>query len=300
MKRKFIHNMNTPRKKRKYNVNDVNNASNNNNNSNNTKMVCVICLSEMPSQSLHEHYSKYHNELLVSTTSKFSNVIQKCNDLYNNNNNTDNEELDIKQKKKLYGDKDKFRLKLDLLHKNRHKNPDKNRDKNRHKNRHKNKTKIKNKKIEFNVPRFELNNMKNMNNNKEEKLTEFFNKLIPNIGTSVDSLILDNSMNGINNNSNNDNNNNNNNNNKYKSIINSLIGFDTNKHELSYLLSNVEKLNISNSEYKLLIKILFEQLWNARIICDEQILYIKYINMIDIGNRMQISFMLNQLKLNYN
>ena len=29
-------------------------------------------------------------------------------------------------------------------------------------------------------------------------------------------------------------------------------------------------------------KILFEQLWNAHKICDEQTLYIKYINMIDI------------------
>eukprot|EP01084_Bolivina_argentea_P302312 521801_1 len=254
MKRKYAEAMNVPRKKR--------------------KLVCVICLSEMPSQSLHEHYSKYHNELLVPTTSKFNNVIQKCSETSNNmDDNTKQTEL-------LYGDNETLRLKLNVIKKN----------------------KLKQKQIKFNVPIFELHSNSNSNSNnaitnhseddhykkkkkkrkhkkrkkrkkdkdngkvKEDELTDIANHSIPYNATG------------------------------YESILNSLKKFEDNSHSLSYLLLEPTMFPSDISQCKLLIKILFEQLWNARKICDEQILFIKYLNMMDTGNRMQIQFILNQLR----
>merc|ERR1712032_1527795 len=50
------------------------------------------------------------------------------------------------------------------------------------------------------------------------------------------------------------------------------------------------------SECQSLLKVLFEQLWNARNICDEQRRCIEYQNTIDTGNRMQLQFILHSLK----
>jgi len=117
-------------------------------------------------------------------------------------------------------------------------------------------------------------------NDKTEQLTDILTDSIPHIATSASSIISTPNEKQ----------------NKFESILRSLSKFESNTHSLSHLLSDSAVIPEDMLQCKLLIKILFEQLWNARKLCDEQILYIKYINMIDAGNRMQISFILNQLK----
>mmetsp|Transcript_33828 Transcript_33828/g.54141 ORF Transcript_33828/g.54141 Transcript_33828/m.54141 type:complete len:457 (-) Transcript_33828:794-2164(-) len=65
---------------------------------------------------------------------------------------------------------------------------------------------------------------------------------------------------------------------------------------MSKLLCNDALIPSELPQCQLLIKHLYEQLWNARKICDEQKAYMKYLNVMDVGNRIQISFILNELK----
>ena len=83
---------------------------------------------------------------------------------------------------------------------------------------------------------------------------------------------------------------------KYEAIVHSLFKFEQNSHDLSHLLGGSGVIPSDLSQCKLLIKILFEQLWNARKVCDEQQQFIAYMNQIDAGNRMQLSFILKELK----
>ena len=84
----------------------------------------------------------------------------------------------------------------------------------------------------------------------------------------------------------------------YQWIIDSVKKFESNRHDLSRLLSD-DMIPSDVSQCQSLIKVLFEQLWNSRAICDEQMMCIEYHNVIDAGNRMQISFILNALKKNH-
>jgi len=78
-------------------------------------------------------------------------------------------------------------------------------------------------------------------------------------------------------------------------LIESVRKFESSRHSLSRLLSD-DIIPDDLSQCQSLIKVLFEQLWNSRAICDEQMMLIEYHNVIDAGNRMQISFILDSLK----
>merc|ERR1712228_400557 len=252
-------------------------------------MGCLIS-----TEQIHSHYLKYHPELLTGCkSSAFKTVSSKYN-AFNQKEDTS---------KAYFGDNEEYRSKLEKLHRKTMNNT---KDKN-----------IAQKPIKFNVPRFELktninnfNQIQNVNiiNTKKYKkkskkkkkrkrhhrelsednkianqLTDISLKTMQNTSTlNKNSIFFDGlKKNEIKNPKE-----------KYEAIIHSLFRFEQNTHDLSHLLGSLGKIESP----MLMIKILFEQLWNARKVCDEQQQFIHFMNQIDAGNRMQLSFILNYLK----
>merc|ERR1719474_1831789 len=265
-------------------------------------MICVICLCELAANDVHSHYLQYHSELMIEEEKsiKLRHVISAVT----LSGNTDIDLLADGDCKMDYGDDGVLRTKLEALSESA--------------KRKREMRRIPEKRIEFgSIPRFTLDSTTILNLNcqtapdpvqyglhkerhKKGTLSDgdgarsgftsvwsqgrsvndeaVSGPRVPRIATATRQMTVGEGQRGT-----------------LQSMMESLTRWQSNEHPLGGLVPD-DMIPNDLAQCQSLIKMLFEQLWNSRAICDEQMMCIEYQNVIDAGNRMQIAFILKALK----